>query len=137
MNNQVMHQDVSLRLRSAFPPIPPDCLDALLKTACSVQNTQRQAYSIRNLVASAVVALICGTATFQVEFAFGAGMNDADTRLNTIMQNYKASGAAVVAAKDGEIVFEYWKAEKENETRFMKEKWFGQLYRNLPWQMTL
>ena len=106
--NQIISQDMAICLRSAFPSISPDCIDALMKTACSVQNTQSQAYSIRNLVASAVVALICGTATFQVEFAFGAGMNDADTRLNTIMQNYKAPGAAVVAAKDGEIVFEYY-----------------------------
>ena len=106
--NQIIPQDVSICLRSAFPSISPDCIDALMKTACSVQNTQSQAYSIRNLVASAVAAIICGTVTFHVEFAFATVMNDTDTRLNTIMQNFKTSGAAVVVAKDGEIVYEYY-----------------------------
>ena len=106
--NQIISQDMAICLRSAFPSISPDCIDALMKTACSVQNTQSQAYSIRNLLASAMLAIICGAATFHVKFAFGTGMNDADTRLNTIMQNFKTSGAAVVVAKDGEIVYEYY-----------------------------
>lgn len=44
--NQVMHQDMSICLRSAFPSISSDCLDTLMETVCSVQNTQSQVHSI-------------------------------------------------------------------------------------------
>ena len=99
---------LEISLRPAFPAMPPDCLEALMKTAYSVQNAQRQAHSIRNRFTSALVAVICGASTFHVEFALSAGTKDIDTQLHTMMRNFKTSGAAVVVAKDGEIVYEYY-----------------------------
>ena len=95
-------------MRSAFPPVPQHCMDALMETAYSVQNTKSQVCSVRNLFASAMAAIVCGTVALHVEFAFGAEVKDTDIRLNTIMRNFKTSGAAVIVAKDGETVFEYY-----------------------------
>ena len=65
-----------------------------------------------------MAVIVCGAATLHAEFALSAGAENANVRLYTVMRNFKTSGAAVVAAKDGEIVFEYYygyanKKEKE------------------------
>ena len=104
-------------LRPALPTMPPDCLEALMTTACSVQSMQSQTCSIRNRIASAMIAIVCGTTAAHMEFAYGTGMKDTDTKLNTIMRNFKASGAAVVAAKDGEIVYEYYYGYADKKTK--------------------
>ena len=95
-------------LRSAFPSTPTDCVEALMATAFSVRNTQYQVYSFRNRLAAAMAAIVCGTISMHVNFALGSGEKGIDTQLNTIMRNFKTSGAAVVVAKDGDIVFEHY-----------------------------
>ena len=106
--NQIIPQDMTICLRSAFPSVPPDCIEALMSAAYSVRNAQYHVYSFRHRLASAMTAIICGASSLHAEFAFGAGTKDVDTQLHTIMRNFKTSGAAVVVAKDGEIVYEYY-----------------------------
>ena len=106
--NQIIPQDMTICLRSAFPSVPPDCIETLMSAAYSVRNAQYHVYSFRHRLASAMTAIICGASSLHAEFAFGAGTKDVDTQLHTIMRNFKTSGAAVVVAKDGEIVYEYY-----------------------------
>ena len=97
--NQIIPQDMTICLRSAFPSVPPDCIEALMSAAYSVRNAQYHVYSFKHRLASAMTAIICGASSLHAEFAFGAGTKDVDTQLHTIMRNFKTSGAAVVVAK--------------------------------------